>query len=93
MEQKLDQIETLLDELQCPLLAKPSNPLPVTEDSNHFEEHYGSKLLHLILPTEQRILLFSWLLQKYDPIILECKSIQSSPNNEIGSNFILMYRN
>jgi hypothetical protein len=75
MEQKLYQIQTLLEDLQCPLLEQSSGSLPATEESTRFEKVYGSTLLHLLLPTEQRISLFKWLLEKYDPKILEVKSI------------------
>lgn len=82
MEQKLYQVQTLLEELQCPLLEPPSDPLPANEEAARFEKLYGPSLLHLLLPTEQRISLFKWLLQKYDPAILEGRSICSPVAND-----------
>jgi len=82
MEQSLYQIQTLLEDLQCPLLETSSGVLPVTEESTRFEKLYGSTLLHLLLPTEQRISLFKWLLEKYDQKILEVKLTSSTIIND-----------
>jgi len=71
MEQKIEQIITLLEELNCPLFKSPINfKEPITEEYQSFIKNYGNQITHLLLPTEERLLLFEWLIQKCDPNLL-----------------------
>ncbi len=76
-KQKVAQIKTLLSSLQCPLLSPLAHAVPVSEEAERFAACCGSELLHLLLPTEQRLLVLEWLLHKYDPKILESNRLLS----------------
>ncbi len=77
---KVARIQTLLQEMQCPVLmsAVRLEEHPETEgEIKRFVDMHGSTLLPVLLPTEQRLILFTWLLERYDPEIFQTARIHS----------------